>query len=101
MRQAHDTEAANLEQAGQSGRGTGDAVRDVHTVIRDKIEAAREQTQEQVGLARPWWSDQQYAVAGAAGAAPVDLHDRPLWAGTCRKGSPPCRLAGEVPASPS
>jgi hypothetical protein len=75
MRQAHDAEAANFEQAGQSRRGTGDAVQDVHAIICDKIEAAREQAQEQVGLASPWWSDQQYAVAGAAGAARVDLHD--------------------------
>ncbi len=87
MRQAHDTEAANLKQAGKSGRGTGDAVHNVNAVIRDKIEAAREQTQKQVGLACPWWPDQQYAVAGAAGAAPVDLHDHLLWAGTGRKGS--------------
>ena len=87
MRQAHDAEAAHLEQAGQRRHGPGDAVHDVHAVIRDQIEAARKQAQQQVGLARPRWTDQQHAVAGAAGAAPVDLHDRPIWAGTRRKGS--------------
>ena len=53
MRQAHDAQAANLQQAGQSGHGPGDAVLDVHAIIRHQIEAARKQTQEQVGLAGP------------------------------------------------
>ena len=76
-------------RAVRPGAATGRAMPsdNVHAIVRHQVEAAREQAQQQVGLACAWWTDQQHAIAGAAGAAPVDLHDRALWAGTGRKGS--------------
>ena len=78
MGQPDDAEAAHLEQTGQGGHRVGDTIHDVHPVIRDQVETAREQAEEQVRLACPWWTDQQHAASPAAGAAPVDLHDHPL-----------------------
>ena len=64
MGQPHDAEPAHLQQPGQRRHRSGDAVLDIHAVISHQIEAAREQAQHQVGLARARWADQQHAVAG-------------------------------------
>ena len=61
--QPDDAETAHLEQTGQGGDRAGDAVHDVHAVVRHQVEAAREQAQQQVGLACTRWTDQQHAAS--------------------------------------
>jgi threonine dehydratase len=86
-RQTNDAETADFQQSGQGGHRPRGAFVDVHAIIGDQMEAAREQPQHQIGFARAWWSDQQHTIAITAGAAPVDLHDVAIWADTWRKGS--------------
>jgi threonine dehydratase len=97
MRQAHDTQSTHLQEACQFRSGLCHAVGHLNTVIRDQVEPAREQAEHQIRLPATGRPDQQHAVAGATGAAPVDLHDRIVWADPGGKGS---RLsAGEAHAS--
>jgi hypothetical protein len=79
MLQAHNAEAAHFEQPGQWRWWGGKALGDVHLVVRNQVEAARQQAQDEVGLARSRWADQQDSVSvpryAASVQAPPIVHD--------------------------
>jgi threonine dehydratase len=85
--QTHDAETAYLQQASQARHRSGYTFLDIDAVISDQIKASGEQAQQQVGLARARWANQQHAVACPTGAARVGLHGHPFWAVPHRKGS--------------
>ncbi len=87
MGQADKAEAADLDEAGELGRGRGMPVRDIHPVVCDQGETVIEEAKEQVGLARARGPEQQYACAAAGGTARMDLHGGAMWYGSSPKGS--------------
>ena len=87
MFEANDPQPSHLKQPGEFRHRPGNPIDDIDPVISHQIEAARKQTQHQVGFACAWRPDQQYAVARAAGAASVHLHGYIVWSQTHPMGS--------------
>ena len=68
---AQQAQPADLQQPGQRGRRRGEACLDHHAIVGDQVEAAVDQSQQQVGLADAGAAEQQDGGAAAGGTAPV------------------------------
>jgi threonine dehydratase len=69
--QAHDPQAAGFQQPGQLGRTRGDAVRDVHLIVRHQFEAEGKKSQDKVGFPGPRRTNHQNPVSVPRYAASV------------------------------
>lgn len=85
--QPHDPKPPDLQEPNERRRGPRQAILDLHAIVGNQVEAARKEAEDQIGLADTRWTYQQHAFAVAAGAAPMDLHARPIWTYTRWKGS--------------